>query len=327
MTAYTYRLYGQDLVSSHPFTGLTETPLSSSDVPAIEIHFVDDRHELPVHSPQNRPPDYSLDSIDSANPAVLHMWRSDAYLVFSYELGHDFNLHMDGSEIWACFQPGRTTFGHLQEHVIGSMLGVVLSLRGLISLHAGVLDIDGSALAVMGNSGTGKSTTTLALLQQGFPVISDDIAALYKEGQSWMVHPGPARLKLWEQSAVSVFGQEAALPRIAPDDPFWDKQYYPLEAGVNHTTSARPIQAIYYLVVDEDITAPEIRPMSPALAVARMDENIFDVPRQPPEKRGERLKRVADLFSQVRVREVRRPIDIDQLPAICALITEDFRTA
>lgn len=60
-------------------------------------------------------------------------------------------------------------------HPIFTVLLVeLLKRRGLFSVHAGCLSVDGKALVLAGESGAGKSTLALALLRAGHQFLADD---------------------------------------------------------------------------------------------------------------------------------------------------------
>ena len=55
---------------------------------------------------------------------------------------------------------------------LGMGFGLLLRPRGLVVLHASSVDIDGKAVAFVGNPGRGKSTLALALLEQGHKLVA-----------------------------------------------------------------------------------------------------------------------------------------------------------
>jgi hypothetical protein len=60
--------------------------------------------------------------------------------------------------------------------------------RGLLNLHASVVDVGGHAIAVGGQSGAGKSTTAMALHRRGHRLIVDDSTVIeFRNGEPWVL--------------------------------------------------------------------------------------------------------------------------------------------
>lgn len=108
--------------------------------------------------------------------------------------------------------------------LLGTVMAALLHQRGLLTLHANCIEIDeGVAVAVAGESGTGKSSLAAMAADAGLPVLGDDVLALPAEGS--VVRPGVLRLKLWEGD-LSLLGLTAdGLERVASD---LDKYHVPL---------------------------------------------------------------------------------------------------
>ena len=56
----------------------------------------------------------------------------------------------------------------------GSILAHTLAAEGLLSLHASAVEVEGSALAIVGHSGGGKSTLAALLCAAGGRLVTDD---------------------------------------------------------------------------------------------------------------------------------------------------------
>jgi hypothetical protein len=65
----------------------------------------------------------------------------------------------------------------------------VYNAAALLGLHAGAATSQGASLILPGISGTGKTTLTLALMSQGWQVLTDDIALLTQGENAMQVQP------------------------------------------------------------------------------------------------------------------------------------------
>ncbi len=69
-----------------------------------------------------------------------------------------------------------------REQAFGVLFRELLDgIDGAIVLHAAALERDGTTLLLAGSSGSGKTTLTLALLERGFRLLSDDFTPLRRE--------------------------------------------------------------------------------------------------------------------------------------------------
>src|SRR5260370_682608 len=80
----------------------------------------------------------------------------------------------------------------LQAYLLGPALAVLLHQRGFLVLHASVLARNARALAILGDSGDGKSTLALLLCNSGWRLVADDQAVIEWTERGPAVHPGRA---------------------------------------------------------------------------------------------------------------------------------------
>ncbi len=83
----------------------------------------------------------------------------------------------------------------LREFVLGHCVGGLLHLRGYLVLHASACLLGEAAVAIMGVSGSGKSTAAAVLARAGHPVLADDVVAVDMNAEP-RVLPGPALVRL-----------------------------------------------------------------------------------------------------------------------------------
>ena len=90
----------------------------------------------------------------------------------------------------------------LEMWLLGCVMAVLLHQRGFVILHACALQVNGQNVALIGESGMGKSTMTAAMLAQGYDFIVDDLVAIDVSGPQPMILPGFPMLKLTEEIAT-----------------------------------------------------------------------------------------------------------------------------
>jgi hypothetical protein len=235
--------YGLRLTANVPIPSL---PLLS-DAHSTDVQiWLGEWSRSPVRTPNSLKFIYiSPDSVgpESADLCV-GMDPIGGYFVFLYRDGARFAVEHHGGEVWADW-PENYTLEDACTYLLGPVMGFVLRLRGITCLHASAIATGDDAVAFAGAPGAGKSTLAAALAQKGFPVLSDDIAALKEEEAHFLVQPGYPRLNLWPDSASALLGYENALPPITPT---WDKRYLALnEDGCRFAKQPLPLRAIYFL--------------------------------------------------------------------------------
>lgn len=77
----------------------------------------------------------------------------------------------------------------LRNYLLGFGLSMLHLQRGEMAIHCSALQKDGKAILISGNSGSGKSTTTAALLEQGFTLLADDVAVVREENGRMICYP------------------------------------------------------------------------------------------------------------------------------------------
>jgi hypothetical protein len=105
----------------------------------------------------------------------------------------------------------------LRLYLLGALLPVVLYQRGFLVLHASAVELDGRAVAFLGESGCGKSTLAVALQACGHRLLSDDVVPVWVDAQEPWIRTGPPSFKLWPDSARALGIAFDQLPLVHPD--------------------------------------------------------------------------------------------------------------
>ena len=108
-------------------------------------------------------------------------------------------LLSDGREI--AFESETGSDDDIPIFVLGTVFGILLHQREQIVMHASAVRVNGKAVLFCGASGAGKSTMAAALVQRGYPLVTDDVCAISLAGAARpVVHPDGRQLKLWANS-------------------------------------------------------------------------------------------------------------------------------
>lgn len=158
-------------------------------------------------------------------------------------------LVTDGNLIQVEASPAQDEASSL--HVLGSCTGALLFQRGLVPLHGNTVATSTGAAMVVGRIGTGKSTTTMALIRRGHRLMADDISAVSFATPEPEVIPGFPRLKLWKNT-MEQFSLDHR--QFHPVRAGLDKYHFPVEGSFCATP--RRLTSIYILHPGD---SPEVR--------------------------------------------------------------------
>ena len=219
--------------------------------------------------------------------------------------------------------------GHDIEELIpaflGPVMGVALRLRGMVCLHASAVVIDGQAVALIGESGAGKSTTAAAFAKRGHPVMTDDVLALSPQDGSFLVRPAYPWVRLWPDSAAGLFGEADALPRMVVG---WDKRILDLtQPGYQFQADALPLAALYFLGPRlETGEQPQAGAMNPTEGLMQLITDSFATNFQDKAGRAAEFTLLGRLVEELPLRTISAPNQLSESNALCEAIVQDFRS-
>jgi hypothetical protein len=242
-----------------------------------------------------------------------------AWLVLRFNMDLAIAITDDGREVHI--------FGGLVEdltYVAGVVAGPVASFlrwqRGLASLHASAVVVDGRVMVIGGQSGAGKSTTTAALALRGHPLFSDDVLGWRSESGRLLACPGPVRVKLWPDSLAAFDLNPESLPRVRTD---LSKRLLQLPEAANDTEL--PLGAVYLLSTEMDPSLGDIRELRGPEAFIALKANCRDDSVLTPAMRVRQFEALAELARCVPVRQVRAHPGLDRLAEFTDSLVADFR--
>ncbi len=137
----------------------------------------------------------------------------------------------------------------------------------LVFIHSAALEYQGQGLLLVAPSGTGKSTTSWAMLNSGFNYLSDELAPI--DMNTMHVEPYPHALCL------------KAIPPLfeLPDDSLHTRCtiHVPVKSENSGRFESVKLQHIFYLEYDSEIKEPEIHSISTAEASAKLFINSLNI--------------------------------------------------
>ncbi len=81
----------------------------------------------------------------------------------------------------------------------GTVVAYLLSDEGQLVLHASAVDVDGTALAFVGQSGQGKTTMATLMCAEGYPLVADDLLPVEVTGNEVTCLPVGSELRVREK--------------------------------------------------------------------------------------------------------------------------------
>lgn len=204
----------------------------------------------------------------------------------------------------------------LRALILGPAFGILLHQRGRLVLHASTININGGAVAFMGFNGGGKSTTTAALNNDGYPLVCDDITSIeFDQDGTPVVFPGFPRIKLWPETIELFHDDLEIFPRIHSESE--KRSCFTHEFSANNL----PLKRIYIIEKDEKMSVEYLRPQESLIELIRNSycANIFQDSEQ-----SINLVQYADIANKVPVKRLNTGNSLERLIELVKIIEKDI---
>jgi hypothetical protein len=315
----TYRCFGLWVSTDVPIGGLWAGPETGD--PDVVVHLASPHPRGEIRRPHIQAHYVSLTLGENGLPNLSVMTLDDGTFWFRYADHTQFFVDPRGREVWATW-PDRFTVEDAATYLLGPVLGFVLRLRGVTSLHASAVRVGNRAFAIVGQAGAGKSTTAAAFALRGYQVLADDVLPIVDEGGHMCVVPAYPRLRLWPESVSILFGSHHALPRLTPT---WDKRYMDVATGLDGF-SHRPARLGAVYVLSSRSNSPVAPFVGPAVAnpVVELSANTYVNYLLDKPMRAREFAQLCGLVEQVPVRSLVPHADGNRIPDLCDAILRHF---
>lgn len=201
---------------------------------------------------------------------------------------------------------------------LAACLGVYEQLHGHIVLHAQVVEWQGSSIAIVGRSGMGKSSMSLAAIAQGARILSDDVGVFSIDSGGVFAIPGVAAIRAYKDSFIGT-GQswhmrkggcsEVKICICAEDNPW------------AFSNKIRKLQAIVTLERSPSNDSPILMDtLSGNEAIVSCLANMYGLFIAKNNEQVHMLKMTTSMTESVKVVCLKYPSNWDVLPEAAALI-------
>lgn len=314
-TSPLYEVYGLTIRSAYPF----RNPLcAGTGVPDLTFSVARDP-PFPgsgkMTQPLFRSGPSSRDDEDHTS-----IYRTDGGYVIHYSGRVDFYLVSD--RIIAHLLHESCTF-LVEIILLGEVLSLWLELHGIAAVHASAVVLPTGTAAFLSTNKGGKSTLAASLLQAGYPLLTDDILPVEREGGVFYGRPSFPGMRMWPHEACFFLGRYEDLEVVHPA---FTKRRVPVgPAGIGVFCPERqPVRVLYVPKREEDARDVTIESLSRKDAFIELVRNSFSAVMVEALGLGpSRMRFFAEMTARVPMRSLVYPSGFDQLPKVMDAIIED----
>ncbi len=201
-------------------------------------------------------------------------------------------------------------------YILGPVMGFLLHQRGFLVLHGSSVKINNGAIAFIGNTGSGKSTTAINLYKRNYPLVTDDLLAIsFKSNGIPYVNPGYHHVRLSKSSYNYIKDDTVILTHIRT---IKDKLFCDASCGF----SLKPLilKKIYFLEIGEqmELTYMDSQDNVLDLISHSIANKIFKINDQ-----AENLKQCSTLINNVPIRRLKLVHSYNDINGLINLIEND----
>jgi hypothetical protein len=261
-----YEAFGLKIRSNRPLAGLRASQTTGSD---LDVEFVDGAPEVERRAAETTP--------HTGSGSVRGCEDGGRMLRFASHGGErawSMRVSGDGRSIDVRWR-GPIALADVASFVEVTGLSTALALRGVAMLHGCAIGMGDAAFLVLGRGGAGKSTLAAAAVAGGYPLVTDDIAALDGTGADVRVQVGGGQLRMNSDTASALGWDPSALLRVFRTPGLPPKLFAPLSTA-NGSLCSGPRRLAAIFVLGERRPGPAtIDLLPPAAALRALLRNTY----------------------------------------------------
>jgi hypothetical protein len=323
-----YRAYGLSLAANQAIPGLLPESADTKDAKLIDLQIwfecIPTWLESYLASPQTIR--YVSPYLDENGQPALIVWLlgDGAFYHLQYAEDVDFILNRDGTLLWIRWSQAVDEID-VFSYLLGPVMGFILRVRGVVSLHASAVAVNQRAAVFIGDAGVGKSTTAMAMGRLGYPIVSDDIVPIYENAGVTYAQPGYPRVRLRQSSLPWLSVVNPDLPPL-PEVKGQSRLHFELiQSGYQFQSDPLPIGALYLLAErDADSRAPRVESVSLSDGMMGIVANTYATRFLDTSMRAREFQELSRLVNQVTVRKLYPHQELSHLGSLCDVILGDF---
>jgi hypothetical protein len=307
-----YRVYGLSLRSEIPL-GLPEQPAGQSP----DVTFFSAPRGWFAHATAGLPRDEgtggSYERAHSADGSEFLRWPD----LFEFMVSHD------GRSV-VCGWLERATVESFQTYLLAQVLSFALIRQAYEPLHSTTVVVEGKAVALLGDSGHGKSTLAAAFVHAGHQILTDDLLLIRDDGGILCGFAGPPRIKLLPDVARRFFPDQARCSLMNPDG---DKLIIPLEQG---QWQPGPVPLHGFLLLkesDDNVRGFDLTSLSGAQSLLQLVRSTYNARISSPDRLRRQFLAVRDWATRIPVRGLTYPRTLAALEQVRQAIVSGVHSA
>jgi len=196
----------------------------------------------------------------------------------SYEIGDDFSylsnrtcylIIKNGNEIIYQIKKGAKE-SYLRSFILGYGIAMLHQQKGEIAIHCSAMSLNDKAILVAGKSGSGKSTVSSALLNEGLSLMADDMVIVKPGDNNAIAYPAFPFQKLCRDAAIANGEDLSKLIYIDEDK---DKFLVPYKGDFD--TCGKEVAALFILLGETDTSEVVIDNITGITKIPACADNLF----------------------------------------------------